>query len=37
MAAASARKAAKAKPQLYRVGRAHTGLGLFGAQVIPER
>ncbi len=27
----------KAKPALYRVGRAQTGLGLFAAQDIPER
>ena len=27
----------KAKPELYRVGRAQTGLGLFAAQDIPER
>jgi SET domain-containing protein len=30
-------KASKAKPQLYRVGRARTGLGLFAAAPIPDR
>lgn len=42
MAAASGKKAAtkakaKSLPQLCRVGRAQTGLGLFAAQDIPER
>jgi uncharacterized protein len=31
------KRRAKAKPSLYRVGRAQTGLGLFAAQDIPER
>lgn len=37
MAVTPRNKAANAKPPLYRVGRAQTGLGLFAAQDIPER